>query len=491
MTSKSAGIWLILIAIFLAVIVLTSEDGDRELAQQLDQNVKRNAPSVFVEQQIETEKPDPQSQAEVWRLTDQLQCTKFPGRADWYVNHPNGPSVIRLPFVPASSGGYPIAATADQQHGQPTSSESRQAASSGYVGAAACAECHQPRYDEFVRTAHHLTSAELAPATLRGSHTPPGNTLTGPDPNLVFAVQQRDDRFFQSVSYYDWQIDVPMDIVTGSAKTGQTFLYWRGDALFQAHLSYMTSEDEWIPSPGFMDTMVNYARPMLAGCLECHITYIERKAEPNLYHRDSAILGISCERCHGAGREHIEFHQAHPSEKTARYIVEPSDLDRDSQLDICAQCHSGTFDLLGEPFSHRPGDDLDAHHRLHRHEFAGSSSGIHTTNQLARLRKSQCFQQTEMTCTTCHDPHQFQRGDSAIFTAACLGCHQPESCGLSGQLGAKIADNCVSCHMPLSDNHDILMQSSQGDFVMPMVDHYIRVDRSSSDQYLRTDRDQD
>jgi hypothetical protein len=241
--------------------------------------------------------------------------------------------------------------------------------------------------------------------------------------------------------------------------------------------------NEWVISPGYGDTLVDYTRPIRPGCLECHVTYIGLRQMPNVYDRDSAVWGISCERCHGPGREHVEFHRNNPEEKKSRHIVHPSSLTRPQQLSICGQCHSGSFALLGDAFSYRPGDDLDKYHQLFNPDFEGVG-GIHTSNQLSRLRLSKCFQQSEMTCTHCHDPHQNQRGNLALFTKACLACHQPEQCGLSTRLGDRLAENCIDCHMPKGDTEGMTLQVSSGNFTVRMVDHFIRVDQRASEVYL-------
>ena len=139
--------------------------------------------------------------------------------------------------------------------------------------------------------------------------------------------------------------------------------------------------------------------------------------------------------------------------------------------------------LLQEAFSYRVGEELEQFHQLKNPDFEGVG-GIHTSNQLTRLSMSKCFQESQMTCTSCHDPHQNQRGDPRAFTAGCLSCHQPTHCGMSDRLGDRIADNCVDCHMPTGDNEGMTLQVSGGLFTVRMIDHFIRIDKRASEQYL-------
>jgi hypothetical protein len=80
-------------------------------------------------------------------------------------------------------------------------------------------------------------------------------------------------------------------------------------------------------------------------------------------------------------------------------------------------------------------------------------------NQLGLLRSSKCFQMSQtMTCTTCHKPHENERGKIALFSQRCSTCHNAEhgiSCKMSASLGAVINQNCIDCHMPLKASKSI------------------------------------
>ncbi len=60
-----------------------------------------------------------------------------------------------------------------------------------------------------------------------------------------------------------------IDIVTGSGIKGQTYLYWKGDQLFQLPVSYWTDLKRWITSPGYTEGVANFDRPIVPRCLEC------------------------------------------------------------------------------------------------------------------------------------------------------------------------------------------------------------------------------
>jgi hypothetical protein len=133
-----------------------------------------------------------------------------------------------------------------------------------------------------------------------------------------------------------------MDIATGSGRRGQTYLYWHGDALFELPVSYWTALDSWVNSPGYADGFADFSRSIPPRCLECHATYFEAlEPDSNRYDRTTFVLGITCEKCHGAGRQHAARRSVKDAAGNALpdSIINPRKLSRDRQTDLCALCH--------------------------------------------------------------------------------------------------------------------------------------------------------
>ena len=478
MRSRTTLIVLGLIAAGVAVVYFGDESEDAAIVEALQRKQIESRASASAEA------TRPEFHPTSWDLGDDLRASKNAARETWFVEHQESDTLVQLPFPPQTSGEFPGRTASGESTPESGHGDEAAGRGEGFVGADACAKCHRKNHSGFIKTAHHRTSGPAESDRIQGTFVGPGSQLTSRSRPLAFELHARGDRFHQTVRVKDWKLEVPMDVYTGTAKTGQSFLYWLDDGLYQAYISYGRKMNEWIPSPGYNSEMVDFARPIKAVCLECHMTYVQRKRPPNFYHRETAIWGISCERCHGPGEQHILFHESNPNAE-AKHITHPQDLARERQLDICAQCHSGLFEILQKPFAFRPGDELN---RFHREEDPDSDGigGIHTSNQLTRLRKSRCFTESDMTCTTCHDPHRHERGDVAKFSRDCIVCHQREHCGMSDRLGDRIEQNCIACHMPVVDNDDIVLLGSRGNFTMKMVDHHIRVDRESTERYMKS-----
>lgn len=397
------------------------------------------------------------------------------GNNFWFVGKQGSEVGVEIPFEPGKLPLAPVQAEPVNQN-------------PGFLGADACASCHQDKYDSFVQTAHYRTSRRATLESVSGSFESGANEMRTSDPDVHFEMVRRGDDLFQRASFFDWQFEVPLQLIMGSSKMAETYLYWHGDALYQHNCTYFTEPDRWMNSPGFIDGDAAYARPIRPGCLECHVTYADLRKYPNHFTPESLILGISCERCHGPGREHVQFHLANPDEKVARHTSVPSDLSREAQMDVCGQCHTGGKQLIHEAgFQFRPGDSLEDHFvPIEDHDTAPNS--VHASDQIDRLAMSECFKQTQMACVECHDPHRNERGQVAVFSRRCLECHQEQHCGMSEQLGGKIAENCIDCHMPRRATANLRVETTQGSVFPPLRDHYIRVDQQATDEYLNAAR---
>jgi hypothetical protein len=230
-------------------------------------------------------------------------------------------------------------------------------------------------------------------------------------------------------------------------------------------------------SPGYdLPSHFEFAREINDQCLFCHVGILQRK-EGNPNHVQIHELAIGCERCHGAGREHVDQMRVlesqaleplrkQPSklptasqashEQATSAIVDPGKLDRQHVEALCAQCHlQGNVSMHPagmDAWSFQPGQLLSVTKIEYSVEPEEASTAF--VGHFDQMRSSACYQNTEtLTCITCHDPHHevpaVQRKE--VRRQQCLSCHANESCGvpLPRRLD-KTENDCVLCHMPRS-----------------------------------------
>ena len=256
-----------------------------------------------------------------------------------------------------------------------------------YAGDAACLSCHREQSDPYQHTAHHLTSQPANKDSILGSFHDGSNVLMIADPatasdnpGLYFKMEARNNGYYQT-AVAGWpghlqQRSERMEVVIGSGVRGQSYLYWHGEQLFELPVSYWSDAGRWVNSPGYKDGTMNFTRAVPPRCLECHATFIEPLSlDPltNRYDQKSLVVGISCERCHGPGADHIALERTKAS-AAGEAILNPAKFSRDRQVDLCALCHNGIRrEELAPAFSFVPGKALDNYMQPNDGRDLGSS----------------------------------------------------------------------------------------------------------------------
>ena len=367
-----------------------------------------------------------------------------------------------------------------------------------YVGDATCATCHGELYASYqthgMAQSFYPLTPESAVADFSGvevMHEPTG---------FVYLARREGDQFVQEEYRRDpdgtisHRLVRPMDYVVGSGSAARTYLSEENGRLYELPLTWYTQPvggdqgttvgpasggGHWALSPGYQESNGRFDRRIPERCMACHNG--TSQAVPFADGKYASLAdGIGCEQCHGPGSVHTEARTANPEAPDSMdvTIVNPKWLSTDLQLDVCQQCHlNGEVSVLREgetATSYRPGRPLSAHRAVYG--LDGGSGGVNVISHAERMMASACFQESpEMTCITCHDPHEgFRQKGPDYFNATCRTCHEPAPLAASmptpelkrqHQVGA----DCFSCHMPKVTAEDAPHAS--------FTDHKIRVVR--------------
>jgi hypothetical protein len=330
-----------------------------------------------------------------------------------------------------------------------------------YAGAKTCVSCHKDISNSYPHMAHYIASSPATTQTVHGSFLPGLNSVTYNDHTKV--VMTKTDSGLYQTNYVNGQKveTARIDIAMGGVK-GESYLYWKENELFQLPVSFDNIKNHWMMSPGYDTVMASFDRSINLRCMECHTS--SAKTEPGKllsfsgdaigFQKNSIILSIDCERCHGGARQHVDFQTANPTAKTAKYITKISALTREQKIDLCGTCHSGTQTQNSKSiFDFKPGDKL-TDYKKHA-PSAGPLDLAHLDvhgDQLDMLKTSKCYISSQMDCSTCHNTHKNERNDMLLFAQRCQTCHKTANhnlCKMTGKLDTKVLQaKCISCHMP-------------------------------------------
>jgi predicted CXXCH cytochrome family protein len=360
---------------------------------------------------------------------------------------------------------------------------------SDYVNPSACAGCHAEIAKSYRLTGMARSLYRPGPENTVEDYTHE-NKIYNRASDRYYTMLERGGQWYQRRHQIGFDgketniVDKRVDYVMGSGNHVRSYLNRTPQGtLVELPVSwYAEKGGYWAMSPGYDRAhQEDFRRTIISECLSCHTSYPDPQQGFNLTTNEPAFgdripEGIDCQRCHGPGRAHVEAAgsgRATPQSIRAA-IVNPAKLNRDRQLEVCMQCHLETthFSLPSEilrypqrPFTYRPGQPLGDSVLFFDHApGTGHDDKFEIAHAAYRLRKSACFQASQMTCTTCHNPHSIPRGEQAAqhYTAVCRNCHASAHEAKMPAGGS----SCVECHMPQRRAEDVVHAV--------MTDHYIQ-----------------
>jgi len=333
-----------------------------------------------------------------------------------------------------------------------------------------CADCHPEEVEAFHKTgmgrslyptkgAKQIEKFEKTAATV--VHEPTGFAYR--------AYIDSEGRWWQeeSLAGTDYRKAVEAKYIIGSGNHTRSYLGHREGELVELPLTWYVQRGIWDMSPGYQGNNFRFARPIPPKCLFCHNNLTPIRSDAQAGYFEPLASGISCNRCHGDGKKHVEKRlKGEPFDnKDSQEILNPRDLTGERQTQLCGQCHLQGLARILEPG--RRWDEYDPRTPLpdYMNIFvlmgdSGPDFGI--ASHGARLKKSKCAQEGGATCSHCHNPHKADK--TASHRQACLTCHEK---GTHCPKPDSKQGDCAKCHMNLGKTSDIPHVN--------FTDHFIRI----------------
>ena len=379
-----------------------------------------------------------------------------------------------------------------------------EASQATYVGAAACASCHQAETAAWAGSHHDLAMQEATPSTVLGDFDDTTFALFG----VTSTFTRRGDTFVIRTEGPDGaQTDYDVKYVFGVDPL-QQYLIELDRGRYQAFTVAWDSRPEaaggqrWFPlypdesiEPG---DRLHWTAPSMNwnyACAECHSTDLRKNFDlaTLTYSTTWSDIDVSCESCHGPGSSHVAFAEgwgeAGAPEGSPRgkglsgamtdpgggWVIEPGEtiarrttsLSNNAQVETCAHCHARRATIEEGRVAGTSIHDSDVVSRLDEGLYHADGQILEEVYVYGSFVQSKMYA-AGVRCSDCHEPHTLEL--RAPGNALCSGCHltttydSPEHHRHpAGSAGAQ----CVECHMP----------SSTYMVVDPRRDHSMRIPR--------------
>ncbi len=372
-----------------------------------------------------------------------------------------------------------------------------------YVGAQACAACHQSEYQAWQGSHHALAMQHATPATVLAPFK--GERLTENGITSVFS--QRDGRFYVRTDGPDGRMqEFEVTHILGLAPLQQYLVPMPNQGMQALTIAWDARVKEqggqrWFHLQAGQKVQTGEAlhwtgRQNNANfmCLECHTTQFKKNfnVSTRRYSSTWAEMNVACESCHGPGSKHVDWAgQSGPARLTdsshglaqwlderkgVQWTVQPATGNavrsaapavQRQEVELCARCHAHRSQISDDYVHGKPLLDTHEPSLLDQGLFWGDGQMKAEVYNYASFQQSKMYQKG-VTCSDCHDPHTQKL--KASGNQVCFQCHAPAKYDTPvhhfhalNSSGAR----CAACHMPTTTYMTI----------DPRHDHSIRVPR--------------
>ena len=326
-----------------------------------------------------------------------------------------------------------------------------QLAALGAASAQECEVCHR-------RESEAATSSQMTHALHRAGES--DILKNNPDlrfrsGNFSYSIRREDNRSVYSVTDGTGSISAPIEWAFGAGIVGQTYLYRRNGAYYEAEVSFYPELKglDWTPGHAqklrrnLEEAAGRKIDPAEARrCFGCHSTSAVW-SEASVV--ESLTPGAQCAQCHTGAAQHVAAVKRGDAAGAA--MPKLAAMETEELANLCDKCHPSWADIAAN----------------------GPRGVLNIRFQFYRLTNSRCYDAADrrIACTACHDPHGRLAHDSSVYDSKCQQCH------LASNARAKLCPvstrDCITCHMPKVEVPGLHYQ---------FTDHQIRIARAG-DKY--------
>ncbi len=331
------------------------------------------------------------------------------------------------------------------------------AGANAYTGDEACKSCHAGQYKDWLQSDHFKAMQQPTDSTVLGNFNNSHFTADGVSSSFF----KKDGKFFINTQGNDGRNhDYEVKYTFGHFPLQQYLVEFPDGKLQATRVSWDSRQQKWFHQ--YAGQKIDYrdwlhwtgnAQNWNTMCAECHSTNLQKNydVEKDSYHTKYAVLNVSCESCHGPGKNHISYINSADyknGNKIEHSLLQLSkNSSQSAQINTCAPCH-GVMNELAKDKTNSP-ELLDDYvpQVPNTERFQADGQVKEEDYTYASFLQSKMYARG-VQCSNCHNPHS-----GKIYLAGnqtCLQCHANTFDSPSHHfhaLGSEGAQ-CINCHAP-------------------------------------------
>ena len=332
----------------------------------------------------------------------------------------------------------------------------------GFVGSAACLECHGKKRAGWQSSWHARALAHGSRASIVGNFA---NAHFAGSSSAAWMRRSGDAATMRTRGPDGALADFAVDWVIGGKRMQDDVTVFPDGRWQVLPVYYQVTQRRWVDyteskegplQPDHPFYWTNLRRMANRECLDCHTTGLVVTFDRAAKHWSTEFTdaGVACEDCHGPGARHADTTEVAD-------IFSPKRADKARALDDCAVCHgprSPLFPLLDADHRFRAGQRYEDFYDpvvvliggKHSGDFFADARPKSSSFEYQALLQSACYRKGGATCLTCHTaPHEPHGSDELRQPGdeSCRGCHAAEFAAGKAHSHHERA-TCLGCHMP-------------------------------------------
>jgi tetratricopeptide (TPR) repeat protein len=326
-----------------------------------------------------------------------------------------------------------------------------------YVGDQSCKKCHATEYKEWKQSHHYMSMLPPNDSTVKGDF----NNITFKADGVTSRFYKIGSKFYINTEGDDGKNhDFEVKYIFGFTPLQQYLVQFPGGRMQVPRLSYDVIKKKWfnqyagqnIPSHDWLHWTGN-AQNWNTMCATCHSTNLRKNYDikTDTYKTSYSIINVSCESCHGAGKQHVDFINSDykSGERVAGSFLKLAKKSKQTEeINTCAPCHARVSELSGSHFDSK--EIMDNYiPQIPDTEFFHADGQVNDEDYIYTSFLQSRMYHKGVTCSNCHNPHSVKLKRPGNQT--CTLCHIPTKYDVPTHTFHKsgtAAAECKNCHMP-------------------------------------------